>query len=99
MYIESVTSMYTSHMEVGVADLRSHLKRWLEAARSGEDIVITDRGTPVARLIGVDTSPLLERLAEEGVISRAPGRRPEARGRRRVRARGSVSELVSDQRD
>jgi prevent-host-death family protein len=61
--------------EVGVAQLRRELKDWLDRAQSGDEVVITERGRPVARLSGVDTGPLLDRLADEGRISRAP-RRP-----------------------
>jgi prevent-host-death family protein len=86
-------------MDVGVSALRAHLRDWLERARAGEEIVVTDRGVPVARLIGTDSATLIEQLTEQGVIS-TPSRpqRPMATGRRRVRARGSVADLVSRQR-
>jgi prevent-host-death family protein len=40
--------------EVSVAELRSHLPRWLERAAAGEAIVITRRGKPLARLSPVE---------------------------------------------
>ncbi len=58
--------------EVGIAQLRRELKDWLDRAQAGEDVVITDRGSPVVRLTGIDTGPLLDRLADEGCLSRAP---------------------------
>jgi antitoxin (DNA-binding transcriptional repressor) of toxin-antitoxin stability system len=62
--------------------------------------VITDRGRPVARLTGIDTGPLLDRLADEGRLSRAPAAsRPTARGRPRVKAQGEVSALVVAERE
>jgi prevent-host-death family protein len=86
--------------EVGVAQLRRELKDWLDRAQSGDEVVITERGRPVARLSGVDTAPLLDRLADEGRISRAPAAgRPAARGRRRVTARGDVAALVVAERE
>ena len=86
--------------EVGVAQLRRELKHWLDRAQSGDEVVITERGRPVARLSGVDTGPLLDRLADEGRISRAPAAaRPTARGRRRATARGDVAELVVAERE
>lgn len=68
-----------------------------ELARGGEEVVVTDRGTPVARLIGIDTAPLLDRLVQRGVLSRR-GRtdRPTTRSAARAHAEGSVSELVSE---
>ncbi len=60
---------------------------------------MTDRGTPVARLLPVDTAPLLEQLVRSGVLSRpVRAERPAADRASRVRVRGSVAELVSDQR-
>lgn len=86
-------------MDVAVSDLRAHLSEWLERARGGEEVVVTERGVPVARLLGVAATATLERLAAEGVIGR-PERtqRTTATGRPRPRPRRPVSELVSEQR-
>jgi prevent-host-death family protein len=86
-------------MDVAISTLRAHLSDWLERARSGEEVVITDRGVPVARLIGVDTTSVLEELTERGVIDRpVRSQRPQASGRRRARTHRPVAELVSEQR-
>jgi prevent-host-death family protein len=91
--------MYTSAMDVPVTDLRAHLSEWLDRVRGGEEIVVTDRGMPVARLLGMSATATLQRLAAEGVISReASPRRPTASGRDRPRPRRPVSDVVSDQR-
>lgn len=86
-------------MDVAVSRLRAELADWIERAGAGEEIVVTDRGIPVARLVGVDTAPLLERLTRQGVLSR-PRRagRPVASGATRAKATGAVSELVGEQR-
>lgn len=86
-------------VEVPISTLRAELARWIQRAREGEEIVVTDRGTPVARLLPVDSAPLLEQLVQRGVLSR-PKRadRPAARGATRVRATGPVADLVSEQR-
>lgn len=86
-------------MDVAISTLRAELSSWIERARSGEEIVVTDRGTPVARLLPVDTAPLLEQLVQSGVLSR-PVRadRPPAERAGRVQASGPVADLVSDQR-
>jgi prevent-host-death family protein len=86
-------------MNVNVTELRAHLSTWLERAREGHDVVITDRGVPVARLTGVATTDTLERLTAEGVISRpAASHRPQATGRPRPRPRHPLADTVSDQR-
>ena len=91
--------MYTDGMDVGVTELRAHLSEWLDRARAGGDVVITDRGVPVARLVGLESTSTLERLTAEGVIGRAAAsRRPVAAGRSRPLPRRPVSDLVGDQR-
>lgn len=86
-------------MDVAVSALRAQLSDYLGRVRDGEEIVVTDRGVPVARLIGVDAASTLERLMVDGIIGR-PDRveRPRARGRPRARARQSVSPRVIEQR-
>jgi prevent-host-death family protein len=39
---------------VGIADLKARLSEYLDQVKSGDEIVITDRGRPVARLSRVD---------------------------------------------
>jgi prevent-host-death family protein len=86
-------------MNVAISDLRAHLSEWLDRARRGEEVIVTDRGLPVARLLGLSSTATLERLAAEGVIGRsARADRPVASGRTRPRARRPVAEIVSEQR-
>lgn len=96
MYPHWGLEMY--HLDVGVRELRDQLRRWLDAVKSGEEVTITDRGRPIARLIGVSSPPSLERLIAEGVVTRAKRRRRQDRAHRKLRAGGTVSDLVADQR-
>jgi prevent-host-death family protein len=86
-------------MDVAVSVLRAHLSEWVDRARAGEEIRVTDRGVPVARLVGVEVAPILEQLIAEGVIGPAArAERPKATGHRRVPAKASVADLVTDLR-
>ena len=91
--------LYIGDMDVAISTLRAELSTWIERAHAGEEVVVTDRGTPVARLLAVDTAPLLDQLIARGVLSK-PRRadRPAAGGVARAHASGPVSELVSEQR-
>ena len=105
--MDALSGMYTStlpictlaQMDVAISTLRAELSTWIERARAGEEIVVTDRGTPVARLLAVETAPLLDQLMQRGVLGkqRRPNR-PTARGASRVQATGPVADLVGEQR-
>ncbi len=93
--------MYAWPMDVSVTELRAHLKHYLDLAREGEPIVITDRGLPIARLSGLDSTSLIEKLTAEGVISkpRQPRRAMGEYGDRvRLRTGALASDYVSAQR-
>lgn len=63
-------------MEVPVSALRAELKSWIERARDGEEVVITERGVPVARLTGVATADLVTELVRDGVLVPPAWERP-----------------------
>ena len=91
--------MYIGTMDVPVTELRAHLSEWLDRVRDGEEVVVTDRGVPVARMLGMSATATLQRLAADGVIGRdVSARRPMATGRPRPRSRRPVSDIVSEQR-
>lgn len=86
-------------MNVSITDLRAQLSRWIADARDGEDVVITDRGVPVARITGLDSTPILERLTSEGVIARPRSSdRPVAGGDGRPAPKRPVSDMVDELR-
>ena len=86
-------------MDVAVTELRAHLAEWLHRVQAGDEVVVTERGVPVARIVGVDAATELERLTAAGAISApASAVRPQATGRRRPRAKRPVADRVSEQR-
>jgi len=91
--------MYNLSMDVAVSELRANLSTWLDRVREGTAVTVTDRGVPVARLVAVGASDTVQRLTAEGLIARpVTATRPVATGAARVRAQGSVADLVADQR-
>lgn len=82
-----------------MSELRANLKSYVERARAGERIVVTDRGVPVARLGPAEEESLLDRLARQGVLTKAKTRkRPAARKGEGVKASGPVADVVSQMR-
>ena len=50
---------------VSIGRLKARLSEYLRRVRAGEGVVVTDRGKPVARLVGLEGEPALEgRVAE-----------------------------------
>lgn len=99
VYRYRLAILYTCCMDVAVTELRAHLGRWIDAARNGNDIVITDRGTPVARIVALDSTSAIDRLTAEGVISRPTHpTRPIAGDRQRPTPKRPVADIVSEQR-
>jgi len=65
-------------MDVPVSTFRSQLKHWIEKAGEGEDLIITERGVPVARLTGVDGADLIASLERDGLLAPPDTERPGA---------------------
>jgi len=63
-------------VEVGIRELRSNLSSWLERAAAGEDVIVTERGKPKARLSAVTGKSTFDRMIEEGRIT--PPRSPRS---------------------
>lgn len=88
----------TSRAEVGVRDLKNNLSRYLDRVQQGEEIIVTERGKPVARLSAMDRpSDRLAALIAAGAV-RAPRSGQRRRPARRIEPRGPVSDFVVDQR-
>jgi prevent-host-death family protein len=83
-------------VQVGVKELRDHLSRYLDRVRDGDEIVVTDRGRAIARVVPVGSERVLDRLIAEGVVT--PARRPKRRAGKPIKTKGTVSDLVADQR-
>ena len=68
----------TTPVEVGVRDLKNNLSRYLDRVSDGLEIVVTERGRPVARLLRIDEPA--DRLAD--LIAAGLVRPPRTRDRR-----------------
>lgn len=84
-------------MEAGVRELRDNLSRYLTAVRAGTEVTVTDHGKAVARLIPLDEPRPIDRLIADGVVV------PAAAAKRRldhsrIKSKGTVSDLVAEQR-
>lgn len=84
-------------MDVGIRELRTHLSRYVERVKRGEELTVTEHGRPVARLVPLDGERKIDRLIREGVVIPARSRTgwlPE----KLIPVKGSVSDIVIEQR-
>jgi prevent-host-death family protein len=88
-------TLHQSQTEVGVRELHDRLSEYLERVEEGGEVVVTRRGRPVARLSGLSERPL-DALARRGLVRMPEGARTPRSAQ--VKATGSVSDLVSEQR-
>jgi prevent-host-death family protein len=63
---------------ISVVELKRRLSAYLDAVRNGDEVVVTDRGRPVARLVPIASEDALGRrigdLVREGRAKPAAGR-------------------------
>jgi antitoxin (DNA-binding transcriptional repressor) of toxin-antitoxin stability system len=80
--------------QVGIAELKSHLSRYLRAVRSGQSIAVMDRDTLVAHIVPVCT-PAKLRLRKPAIgappLNRVPIPKP-------LRINVDVVELLLEER-
>ena len=84
-------------MEAGVRELRDRLSHYLNAVRDGQEVTVTDHGKAVARLVPLDQPRTLDRLIADGLVTPAVVTKRPRTGRR-IAAKGTVSDLVAEQR-
>lgn len=85
-------------MDVGIRELRTHLSRYVQRVKDGEEIVVTEHGRPVARIVPMNGERKRDRLIREGVL--IPARRPKTLRPDPIKVEGDVrlSEIVIEQR-
>ena len=96
-------------MKASVREFKARLSMYLQKADNGEDVIITSRGRPVARLLALATAASPEPAASEierrlkripGMLRRRDGK-PRGSSRPIVIGRGqkTVAELVLEDRE
>ncbi len=61
-----------------VSEIKARLSEYLARVRGGEEVVVTDRGRPVARIVPVeDREPHLGELERQGLIRGPSARLPD----------------------
>jgi prevent-host-death family protein len=66
-------------MTAAVAELKARLSRYLKQVKAGEEVLVTERGAPVARLVpvGAVEHDEIEELERQGLVRRGTGVLPK----------------------
>lgn len=67
---------YSGHMKpIGVAELKARLSRYLNQVKAGREVIISERGVPIAKLVRVegDLDARRQRLAKTGLLRLGAG--------------------------
>jgi prevent-host-death family protein len=82
-------------MAVGIRELKSRLSEYVARAAEGEEIVVTDRNRPVARLVPYVAASDVDRGIDEGWIE-APRRHALGEVERARSTRSTLAVLDED---
>jgi len=88
-----------------VAELKAQLSRFLRRVKAGDEVLVTERGVPVARIVpverGTEAVEGLRDLERQGLVRLGSGRLPAGllRGRRPRDPDALVRRAVSADRD
>ncbi|MBT9584281.1 type II toxin-antitoxin system prevent-host-death family antitoxin [bacterium] len=87
-----------------VTDLKAGISAILHHVKAGEEVLVTERGKPIARLVpylpGPESSESFQRLVKEGAVRPGQGGSPWdfLQGRKRAKSQESVLSALLDER-
>lgn len=86
--------------EIGIRELKTHLSALLRRVKRGESLTVTDRGTPVARIVParVSSRDAMAALQEAGLVEWSGEKFSPQEPRAVVKNRRSVSDLLLEDR-
>lgn len=90
-------------LKKGVKEVRDHFTRYLKRVKMGEEIVVTERGKPVALLRPIPEGPglqeKLESAAMKGLI-RLPQKDENISLHKKIRLKGkSLTDIILEERE
>lgn len=89
----------TLRSEVGIRELKNGLSGYIDRVRNGEEVIVTDRGRPVALLSSLEaTHDHLTELIAAGIVRAPTSSRRRHAPPQRIKSKGTVSDLVAEQR-
>ena len=90
-------SVQNRRIEVGVRELKSKLSHYIDLVQRGSEVVVTEYGKPVVKLVSLDAShQQLQQLIDAGLVKPPlDAARPRPKP---IKIDGSMSELLIEMR-
>jgi prevent-host-death family protein len=90
-------------MQVGLREANQHFSRIMRAVRDGEEVLLTERGKPFARIVPMRHSRqevAIRQMVKEGLLRPAekPGIMPDWKPRR-IRGGVLTTQILREERD
>ena len=82
---------------MGIRELRDNLSRFIDEVQAGRELIVTDRGKPVARILATSGETWIDELVAAGIVT-LPQRELDLSSFGRIRSKGDVMEFFFDQR-
>ncbi len=86
---------------VSIRELKSRLSHYLRLTRKGESVIITDRGTPIGRIvpIGQDLDRRITSMCDAGQAQWNGQKLPKRKAVAKLRDGNSVARLLIEDRE
>lgn len=91
--------LYGEAMDVSVTELRANLAAFLHQVQGGEEITVTDRGEPIARIVPAGWARHLKDLEDAGLVTLPTSQKQPMSGASLPRVLGPQPWSVNDIRD
>ncbi len=93
-----------SQSSVSIRELKSRLSHFLRLTKAGRSLVITDRGTPIGRIVPIEQTAIrlderLEAMQQAGQMQWSGRKLSPIKPMARVRGKRSVADLLVDDRE
>jgi prevent-host-death family protein len=88
-------------VKVGVRELRANLRAYLDRVQAGEDVIVTERGVPIAKITNGEAERRRQELIDRGILRPAskPWRRINVDELPELKGEGpTLSEILLEQR-
>ncbi|MDH7578282.1 MAG: type II toxin-antitoxin system prevent-host-death family antitoxin [Bacillota bacterium] len=85
-------------MEVGIREIKNRFSWYLQRVKKGEVLIITERNTPVAKLIPMQTPPDVLNLLDTGLVCWKGGKPQGLIEPPSIQGTKTIAEIVAEDR-